>query len=176
MFAQLQAQHGTGKSIGYALHQRINESVYPASTHADHGVVISRDFREHGRNRCLCVWLVYSSQRLMFLKTENEVTIPTLLFLAQLALCREKNRVEQMNLSVIRDPLPSCSKDCRVSNILKMISVYHMIDCPCANHREGGGGGTRKNLQLCLSVKSNYHPPTDQHTFIVDGIKYMNIK
>lgn len=61
MFAQLQAQHGTGKSIVYALHQRINESVYPASTHADHGVVISRDFHEHGRNRCLCVWLVYSS-------------------------------------------------------------------------------------------------------------------
>lgn len=132
MFAQLQAQHGTGKSIVYALHQRINESVYPASTPADHGVVISKDFHEHGRNRCLCVWLVYSSQRLMFLKTENEVTIPTLLFLAQLALCTEKNRVE----SVVRDPLPSRSKDCRVSNIMKVISVYHMIDCPSANHRE----------------------------------------
>lgn len=54
----------------------------------------------------------------MFLKTENEVTIPTLLFLAQVAFCREKNRVE----SVVRDPLPSHSKDRPVSNIMKMIS------------------------------------------------------
>lgn len=79
----------------------------------------------------------------MFLKTENEVTIPTLLFLAQLAFCREKNRVE----SVVRDPLLSHSKDCPVSNIMKMIS----IDCPCANHGERGGE-KKKNLQLCPSV------------------------
>lgn len=96
----------------------------------------------------------------MFLKTENEVTIPNVLFLAQLALCREKNRVE----SVVRDPLPSHSKDCAVSNIIKMISVYHMIDCPCANHREGGEGEKKEKLaalSISTSVKSHYHPPTD---------------